>query len=130
MNIRPVTLAASDAVLLSACRCGSAVTASTPPQQITSPTMATPAYGQWEILEQRVICIRIPLAVERMLLLGKERNYNGFWRSDSALLLVKAGRLSDAQNEFKKALRETMVIETAAVSELSLKINRQLAPFK
>jgi hypothetical protein len=41
--------------------------------------MATPAYGQWEILEQRVICIRIPLAVERMLLLGKERNYNVFW---------------------------------------------------
>ncbi|WP_350294887.1 hypothetical protein [Limnohabitans sp. Rim8] len=92
--------------------------------------MATPAYGQWEVLEQRVICIRIPLAVERMLLLGKERNYNGFWRSDPALLLVKAGRLIDAQNEFKKALRETMDIETAAVSELSLKINRQLAPLK
>jgi len=70
------------------------------------------------------------LAAERMLLLGKERNYNVFWRSDYALLLVKTGRSSDAQNEFKRALRETMGIDSAPVSELRLKINQQLAQLK
>jgi hypothetical protein len=62
--------------------------------------------------------------------LGKERNYNVFWRSDYALLLVKTGRSSDAQNEFKRALRETMGIDSAPVSELRLKINQQLAQLK
>ena len=70
------------------------------------------------------------LAAERMLLLGKERNYNVFWRSDYAFLLVKTGRLSDAQNEFKRALQETMGIDSAPVSELRLKINQQLAQLK
>jgi len=70
------------------------------------------------------------LAAERMLLLGKERNYNVFWRSDYAFLLVKTGRLSDAQNEFKRALQETMGIDSAPVSELKVKITQQLAKFK
>jgi len=70
------------------------------------------------------------LAAERMLLLGKERNYNVFWRSDYAFLLVKTGRLSDAQNEFKRALQETMGIDSAPVSELKVKITQQLAQFK
>jgi len=45
-------------------------------------------------------------------------------------LLVKTGRLSDAQNEFKRALQETMGIDSAPVSELRLKINQQLAQLK
>jgi len=70
------------------------------------------------------------LAAERMLLLGKERNYNVFWRSDYAFLLVKTGLLSDAQNLFKRAFQETMGIDSTPVSELSFKINQQLAQLK
>lgn len=73
---------------------------------------------------------RPALAAERMLQLGNERNHNVFWRSDYAALLLKTGRQSDAQNEFTRALQETKGMDSAAVSELKVKITQQLAQLK
>jgi len=73
---------------------------------------------------------RPAMAAERMLRLGTERNHNVFWRSDYAALLLKTGRQNDAQNEFTRALQETKGMDSAAVSELKVKITQQLAQFK
>ena len=69
-------------------------------------------------------------ASERMLYLGKERNYNVFWRFDYAQLLVKSGRISEAQTELKRALLETKGVSSAAVSDIKIKINQQLMALK
>jgi tetratricopeptide (TPR) repeat protein len=69
-------------------------------------------------------------ALGRMVLLGKERNHNIFWRHDYALLLAKSNKTSEAQAELKRALKESRGMSSPAVQELRLKIEQQLNQIK
>jgi hypothetical protein len=62
-----------------------------------------------------------------MVLLGKERNHNIFWRYDYALLLAKSNKTYEAQAELKRALKESRGMSSPAVQELRLKIEQQLS---
>jgi tetratricopeptide (TPR) repeat protein len=86
-------------------------------------------------LQERVIELlmnqnRQPEALARMVLLGKERNHNIFWRHDYALLLVKSDKSTEAQAELKRALKESRGMSSPAVQELRLKIEQQLSQIK
>ncbi|HHH19100.1 MAG TPA: hypothetical protein ENK86_01120 [Campylobacterales bacterium] len=81
-------------------------------------------------LQSKAIAIELqhknyPPAIERMRLLGKEKNFSPFWRVGLAYLLIKAEQNPQAQKELNIASQDLSKMEASpAKNELLHKIQK------